>query len=75
MTTAAHDLIIRYYNEIGKITAKKIRCLEALAKIDIEKQRLKILKDKIDKDSGGNGNIDALVDSIEKARKQRSEAE
>lgn len=75
MTTAAHDLIIRYYNEIGKITAKKIRCLEALAKIDIEKQRLKILKDKIDKDSGGNGNIDALVDSIEKARKQRSETE
>ena len=75
MTTATHDLIIRYYNEIGKITAKKIRCLEALAKIDIENQRLKILKDKIDKESGGNGNIDALVSSIEKARKRRSETE
>ncbi len=73
ITTAAHDLIIRYYNEIGKITAKKIRCLEALSKIGLEKQRLKMLKEKIDRDSGGNGNIDALVSSIEKAREQGGE--
>lgn len=71
-TTAVYELVLKYNNEIEKAKAKKIRCLEILIKltndnerIELEKQRLQLLKDKAEnedvKEDGKNVNVQIYI--------------
>lgn len=70
-TMTTHDLIIRYGNELQKWQGKRIRCIETLIRYEFETERLILEKKKLEKDAGGDGNLDVLVNSIENARKKR----
>lgn len=71
-TTAVYELVLKYNNEIEKAKAKKIRCLETLIKltndnerIELEKQRLQLLKDKTEieniKEDNQNVNVQIYI--------------
>lgn len=72
-TISDFELLYKLEEALTRIQARKIVCINLLAKMEESAERLKLEKEKLNKDSGGDGNIDALMGSIDTARELRNQ--
>lgn len=72
-TISDFELLHKLEEALTRIQARKIVCINTLSKIEESAERLILEKERLNKDSGGDGNIDALMGSIDAARKQRKQ--
>lgn len=70
-TISDFELLYKLEEALTRIQARKIVCINLLAKMEESAERLKLEKERLNKDSGGDGNIDELMNSIDAARNQR----
>lgn len=70
-TISDFELLYKLEEALTRIQARKIVCINLLAKMEESAERLILEKEKLNRDSGGDGNIDALMSSIDEARKLR----
>lgn len=72
-TISDFELLHKLEEALTRIQARKIVCINLLSKMEESAERLILEKERINKDSGGDGNIDALMNSIDAARNQRKQ--
>jgi len=72
-TISDFELLYKLEEALTRIQARKIVCINLLAKMEESAERLTLEKERMNKDTGGDGNIDALMGSIDAARELRSQ--